>query len=213
MQSPMYMLTLRVTGVALLLSLGACATMDRDQCVTADWGTIGFEDGVAGYAADRIGDHREACAEYGVTPDLAAYQDGRAAGLREYCVAANGFRLGSQGNSYGGVCPVEVEDEFVAAYRAGQELYTLQTRLSNVVSDLDTKQDHLRKAESDIITRSATAISSEATAEERARAVADVKYLGERIGRFKAEIRQLEQDRVQCERDLEDYRATLPYKP
>ena len=36
--------------VALLL--GGCATMSESECLTVDWQTIGFEDGVAGYAGD-----------------------------------------------------------------------------------------------------------------------------------------------------------------
>ena len=65
------------------LLLGACAAkMSKDECRTVDWRTVGYEDGVAGQPGDRIGEHRRACAEYGVTPDLTAYLAGRTAGLR-----------------------------------------------------------------------------------------------------------------------------------
>lgn len=74
---------------------------------------------------------------------------------------------------------------------------------------LDAKRDSLRDAEADIVSRSALAISTTASGEERAQAVVDVKHLGERVGRLKTEIRQLEEERVHCERDLEDYRASL----
>lgn len=113
---------LRASAALLLLTLSACATMDRDECLTVDWRTVGFEDGVAGHSGDRIGQHRKACAEYGVTPDLTAYQAGRDEGLHEYCVPANGFRLGSQGGSYGGVCPTDVEVGFIDAYQSGRQL-------------------------------------------------------------------------------------------
>jgi len=202
---------LRSTVALLLLAAAGCATMDRDECLTVDWRTVGFEDGVAGYSGDRIGQHRKACAKHGVTPDLTAYQDGRSEGLREYCVPANGFRLGSQGGSYSGMCPADLDPDFADAYHSGRQLYTLQSRLSNVSYQLDSKRGALRNAESDIVTKSAVAISSDATGEERAQAVLDVKHLGERVGRLKSEIRQLEEERVHCERDLQDYRATLQY--
>lgn len=204
---------LRASAAILLLALGACATMDRDECLTVDWRTVGFEDGVAGYSGDRVGQHRKACAKHGVTPDLSAYQAGREDGLREYCVPANGFRLGSQGGGYNGVCPSDVEPAFADAYQSGRQLYTLQARLSSVSHQIEARRGDLRTAESDIVTRSAVAISSDATTEERAQAVVDVKHLGERVGRLKSEIRQLEEDRVHCERDLEDYRATLQISP
>lgn len=185
--------------------------MSRDECLTVDWRTVGFEDGVAGYSGDRIGEHRKACAEYGVTPDLSAYQNGRSEGLREYCVPVNGFRVGAQGAGYAGVCPADLEPSFEDAYQAGRQLYTLESRVSNVDSALNDRRNELRNAESDIVSRSASAIAGDRTPEERAQAVVDVKHLGERVGQLKSEIRQLEADRVNVERDLEDYRATLQY--
>jgi uncharacterized small protein (DUF1192 family) len=144
-----------------------------------------------------------------VTPDLTAYQEGRAEGLREFCTPSNGFRLGSRGGSYSGICPADLDPAFADAFQDGHQLYTLESRLSNVSYRLDSARGELHDAESDIVTRSARAISSDATKEERAQAVVDVKHLGERIGQLKSEIRQLEAERVHCERDLQDYRATL----
>ena len=185
--------------------------MDREECLTVDWLTLGFEDGAAGYSGDRIGQHRKACAKHGVTPDLEAYHAGREEGLREYCVPANGFKLGSRGGSYAGICPFDLEPSFEGAYESGRQLYTLESRLSDVNGELYTKGRDLQKAEATIATRSAVAISNETTKEEREQAVIDVKRLGERVGRLKSEIRQLEEDRVHCERDLQDYEATLPF--
>lgn len=199
----------RAGAAMLLLALSGCATMDREECLTVDWRTVGFEDGAAGYSGDRIGQHRKACAKHGVTPDLTAYQEGRAEGLREYCVPANGFRLGSQGGGYSGICPSDLDPAFAEAYHSGRQLHTLESRLSNVSYQLDSRRGDLRAAESDVVKRSAIAISSEATVEERAQAVVDVKHLGERVGQLKSEIRQLDEERVHCERDLQDYRATL----
>lgn len=204
---------LRGSAAMVLLALGACATMDREECLTVDWQTVGYEDGVRGYSGDRIGQHRKACAKHGVTPDFAAYQAGRDEGLREFCVPANGFRLGSQGGSYSGLCPSDLEPAFADAYRSGHQLYTLESRLSNVTYSLNSKREKLRDAEADIVTRSAVAISSDATVEERAQAVVDVKQLGELVGRLKSEIKQLEEERVHSERDLQDYRATLQLRP
>jgi hypothetical protein len=200
---------LRASAAILMLMLSACATMDRDECLTVDWRTVGFEDGAAGYSVDRIGRHRKACAKHGVTPDLETYQSGREDGLREYCVPANGFKLGSQGRNYNAVCPSDVEPAFADAYHSGMQLYTLQSRVSNVSQQIEERRDELDTAESDIVTRSAVAISDQATTKERAQAVVDVKHLGERVGRLKSEIQQLEEERVHYERDLEDYRATL----
>ncbi|WP_129775762.1 DUF2799 domain-containing protein [Peristeroidobacter soli] len=209
MRTPNYPSFARASVAVLLVAISGCATMDREECLTVDWRTIGFEDGVAGHSADRIGEHRKACAKHGVTPDLTAYQEGRAEGLREFCTPSNGFRLGSRGGSYSGICPADLDPAFADAFQDGHQLYTLESRLSNVSYRLDSARSELHDAESDIVTRSARAISSDAAKEERAQAVVDVKHLGERIGQLKSEIQQLEAERVHCERDLQDYRATL----
>jgi hypothetical protein len=60
-----------------------CATLGKEECLNADWFTIGFEDGARGYPASRIGDHREACAKHGVT--LISDLMSRAAWQQEYC--------------------------------------------------------------------------------------------------------------------------------
>lgn len=183
--------------------------MDKEECLAVDWRTVGYEDGSLGYSADRIARHRKACAEHGVTPDLELYQAGRDEGLREFCRPANGYRLGANGGAYSGVCPSDLEAEFLDAYNSGHQLYTLEARVSNATYQLDSKRRELNRAEDDVVKKSALAISSESTGEQRAQAVVDLKQLGEKIGRLKTEIRDLEVSRVQYERELQDYRATV----
>jgi hypothetical protein len=198
----------RKGALLVALAVSGCASMDKEECLTVDWRTIGYEDGSAGYPGDRIANHRKACAKHGVAPDLALYQSGREEGLREFCRPANGYRLGAQGSGYGGVCPADLEQAFLDAYGAGRELYTLESRVSNVNHQIDAKRRELNRSEDDVVKKSALAIDRDATGEQRAQAVIDLKQLAERIGRLKAEIRDLEEDRVQYERDLQDYRAT-----
>jgi hypothetical protein len=211
MQAQSLRSTLRGCVFVAMLVLGGCASMSEDECLTVDWRTIGFEDGAAGYTGDRIGQHRKACAKHGVTPDLTAYRSGRDEGLREYCHPNNGFRLGARGGSYNGLCPADLDGPFVTAYQSGRQLYELESRLNDATSELQSKRRALNNAEEDIVTKSALVISKEATGEQRAQAIVDVKQLAERAGRLKAEIRQLEEERVHRERDLEDYRAQVQY--
>lgn len=201
--------TLGLLAVALLSS--GCATMNESECVTVDWQTIGFEDGVAGYSGDRIGQHRKACAKHGVSPDLVGYQRGREAGLREYCQPANGFRVGSNGASYAGVCPAELEGAFTSAYESGRQLHSLESRLSNARNQIISKRRELERVEDTIVKKTTVIVSSGSTGEERAQALVDTKQLAERAGRLKSEIRQLERDEVEYERDFEDYRARVAF--
>src|SRR5215475_10016900 len=107
-------LSVRGVGAVLLLVLGGCASMSKDECLTVDWRTVGYEDGVAGFPGDRIAEHRKDCAKYGGSTSLELYQQGRAQGLQEYCQPANGYNIGVRGGGYAGVCPANLEPAFLA---------------------------------------------------------------------------------------------------
>ena len=106
--------------------------MDKSECRNADWKTVGLEDGAAGRQLSYVGNHRRSCAEYGVTPDLAAYRDGHAIGARQFCTPANGFRQGRAGRAYGDICPADLEDGFLAAHAAGRQLHDLSSEIKHL---------------------------------------------------------------------------------
>jgi hypothetical protein len=204
---------LRWPGLAVavtLLGLTGCASMSKDECLAVDWRTVGYEDGVQGYPGDHIAQHRKACAKYGVRADLALYQEGRSQGLVEFCQPINGYNLGVRGGAYRGVCPAQLEPTFKRAYDAGRELYVMASRVSGTQAELDAKRRELAQVEHGIVASSAAAISSEATAEQRAQAVLDAAHLAEEAGRLKVEIRQLNEDSVRYQAELDAYRATHP---
>jgi Protein of unknown function (DUF2799) len=194
--------------VALLIS--GCTGMSQKECAVADWRTVGYEDGVNGYSGGRIGHYRTACAKYAVTPDLASYQAGREQGLREFCRPANGYRIGTAGGGYGGVCPADLEPAFLSAFNAGHELYTLQARVWNADAQLDAKRRELAGLEQGIAAASTAVVSDNTTGGQRAQALVDAAQMAEQVGRLRQEIHQLEADRVSYERDLDDYRSRIP---
>jgi hypothetical protein len=198
-------------AIALVaLALQGCASMNKGECLAVDWRTVGYEDGVAGRPGERIAEHRKACAKYGVTPDLVAYQAGRSQGLREYCRPQQGYQLGEHGGSYGGVCPADLDHEFTAAYESGRELYNLRSRVAAAASRLDAAHRELEHAEHEIVEQSALIVSNDATTEARAHALVSTKDLAERVGRLKGEIADLERDKAHCERDLANYHGWVP---
>ena len=204
-----------VKSTAPLLALGtlllaACSTtMNKDECRTVDWRTVGYEDGVAGRSGEQIGQHRRACAEYGVTPDLDAYRTGRAEGLRDYCQPHNGYRAGATGASYYDVCPADLAPAFVAAYESGRELYDLERRVTDADEQIEARRAEIARLEDAVSRNAFDFIDKAATPEQRAQAVLDTKQAAERIGRLKTEIDRLEQDRARYAQELEAYRSTV----
>lgn len=199
------------TATLLILTLGVsgCASMSADECVTGDWYTIGFEDGSRGYTPGRLGDHRKACAKHGIAPDFTAYRAGHEEGLRDFCQPSRGFRLGSSGGSYGGVCSAQLEPAFLDAYNSGYHLYNLKSRVDSVSYRINQHETELEKTRERIRETEAALISRETSMEERVLLLADLKELSERSGGLEAEIDLLHEDRARHEVALASYEAVL----
>lgn len=202
----------RVLGVLLALVLfSGCATMSRDECLVSDWRAIGYEDGARGYTSDRLGQHRKACADHGVAPDLDAYKQGRSEGLEEFCQPQNGFDLGSRGGQYRGVCPAGLEDSFVEAYRTGRHLYELESNVQSAARQIAYKKNQLDSLKRELAEKSSRLIASGVPTEERAKLLIETKEIAEEQGRLEAEILDLAEDKGVREEQLAAYRASLAY--
>jgi hypothetical protein len=122
--------------LSLALALAGCASLDKDECRNANWYAIGLEDGAQGRGIQRVGDHRRACAEHNVQPDVDRYTAGRNEGLKTFCTYDRGYRHGINGNSYSGACPEPMQQDFLAGYGRGKEIHSLDKRLDEVNAEI-----------------------------------------------------------------------------
>ena len=127
-----------ITVVALALQ--GCATMSVDECATADWRALGFEDGSRGEAPAKAERRANACAKHGYAMDRNAYDGGRHSGLGLYCTEPTGYSLGEAGRTYDGVCADHNEGAFLDAYNRGFELYTFTSAVAAAQSELSAAQ-------------------------------------------------------------------------
>jgi hypothetical protein len=67
--------------------------------------------------------HKQACFEYGVTPDQKKYTEGREKGLVDYCKLENAVTTGLNGQLYQSVCPKEIDAAFRQQNLAAYNLY------------------------------------------------------------------------------------------
>jgi hypothetical protein len=199
-----------------VLSLGAvtyliagCSGMSEQACVTADWRTVGFEDGTAGRSEGTIGRYRQQCSEHGVAPDLESYRAGHAEGVRIYCKESNGFAVGHSGAAYQGVCPADLEPDFLAEYNSGRRLHELESALSSVDSRIASNRRAQEGIKQELTDIGVAMIAADTTAEQRLAMVTRSADLGRHFGELTTESEQLQRDRALAERALLEYRSTI----
>jgi hypothetical protein len=122
------------------LFLAGCGTIPEQECATVDWYELGLKDGRAGYAPERVAQHREACKGVAVEPDELKYLQGRKVGLGEYCQAANAFRDGLAGNEYHGQCDATFARNHAAALRVA----TLRRAIERNRGDVSWRESEIR---------------------------------------------------------------------
>ncbi len=188
-------LEIRSYGLAILmLALSGCATLNESECRSADWQTIGLEDGGKGLPLTTVGRHRKACADYGVKPNLEAYRRGHATGVASFCTPRNGFIQGKAGRSHYDVCPTDLRGGFLAAYEDGRELYDLERERDRVRRDLRTTEQNLEDAEERLARSEARVVAAGVSTEEREKLLAEIKAEMARSSRLLTEIDELESE-------------------
>lgn len=123
--------------MATLLVLSACASISEEECLAADWYSLGVEDGAKGYPLSRIGNYRKDCAEVGVAPDAEQYNQGRLVGLEQFCTYDRGYSEGKRGASNRKVCPPgQLEADFTEGYNAGHYVYDINRQIRGLEREL-----------------------------------------------------------------------------
>lgn len=180
----------------LISQLLACASMSKQECMTANWRSIGYEDGASGRPEMTIQAHRKACAKINITPDLPLYQQGHREGVRVYCKNTSAaYELGTQGGAYYKVCPADLEPKFLQAYRLGQELFSIQQQMNdaeNKISSLESSIHNLQQQIED--QESALTHLKDPSKSEKRRYRDEIARLSDDIYRYRDEINQANRD-------------------
>jgi hypothetical protein len=181
------------TLVAFAVFASGCASgLSKDECNTADWRTIGYEDGVQGRSEAQISRHRKACARHGVGLNFEAYRSGWDEGVRRYCQPGNGYHRGRRGKPYSGVCPAQLEAGFLQAYREGRELYDLEAGVQRTTRKLNYKRNRLADIEVEMRDTGIELVTAGATTEQRVILLDELRKLEQERATTKAQIPSLE---------------------
>lgn len=197
--------------LAAIVMLTGCAGMSEQACLSTDWRSVGFEDGIAGRTAGSIGNYRQSCSRHGVSPDLAAYRAGHEDGVETYCRAGNGFEVGRRGSRYQGVCPANLEGPFLAAYNDGRQLYTLESAVREIESSIAAGHRRTEEITKALVAASVTIIADETTPERRAELLASTAAMAAEKVQIAEDLEDLEVELAFRQSELLAYRQTLAF--
>jgi uncharacterized protein DUF2799 len=174
--------------LSLILLLNACATMNEAECINADWKIIGIQDGSKGKLPAYIGEHQSACSQYNVTPILETYMEGHRIGVQQYCTDINGYNLGENGSTYNGVCPANLEENFLIAYNHGYEHYILNNQIEDVISSISNAEYEIDNIKNEVSELEEKLISDDTSKEQREILLQEIKEHQEIIRQLETEI-------------------------
>jgi hypothetical protein len=133
----------KMTVIALVGLLSACATMTPKECKNANWRDIGYSDALDGKSVQLSG-HREACAKVKVRPNREVYMSGYRRGSREFCTYESGLQFGKRGKNASNICTsVASGRDFFRGYDKGKQIYDIK-------KEIDEQRDQHRKIEKKI---------------------------------------------------------------
>lgn len=194
-----------------LMVTSGCATLSEEECRSADWLNIGFEDGLKGYSASRIADHRKACAKHAVSPDLNRYEKGRLKGLQTYCQPRNAYRIGTRNGRYGGVCPKRLEKPFLQAIEEGRRVYRLNQSVRAESSRLKKAYEQIDEVEKLIVDKENELVRDGTGRVRRRQLLNEIKDHEYEHGTLLEEIAAQEENLNELKQQLSDLKAQNPY--
>lgn len=193
--------------VITAVGLGSCATLDQEECLAGNWSEIGFVDGVEGTPMSRLGRHADACAKYGVVPDLPSYAAGRDRGLRSYCTVEIGFYEGRTGDDYEGVCPPQLEPDFLLGFADGELVRAVDQMVSFARGDHMRALERVRDLTGEMEAEENLLADDSLNDEERESIRTRIHRLQDDRDHAYADIRWAEREEDRAEREMMDLRA------
>jgi hypothetical protein len=135
-----------LAGLALLGTLGGCASLSKDECLAANWEDVGVRDGASGRPEEYLIQHSTACARVNVVPDRGAWLQGREKGLERYCLPHRMYSLGEYGSGFdAGICRNFDQERLLDAYEKGRDVHHRAGVLSEIDAELRDIRTRLEK--------------------------------------------------------------------
>lgn len=204
---------LQISTVGLLLSfiLSGCGGLSKNECRTADWRTIGYEDGSRGYPLSQIGKYRKDCADHSVTPNMASYKAGHQEGVKHYCQPRNGYHVGMRGSTYYNVCPQELNLAFLDAYDYGREVNSLSSKLKRKKAHRKRVIKRMKAIDDEILHKEQHMLAQNVPMAERVLLLKEIKDLMDEKAELDSTLHTIEHDVALLREDIKRLKEASPY--
>src|SRR4051812_45841958 len=131
-------------ALAVLASLGGCASLSKSECLAANWEDVGIRDGANGRPEEYLIQHSKACAKVNVVPDRGAWLHGREQGLERFCVPYRMYQLGEYGSGFdAAICRNYDQDRLISAYEKGRDVNRYASQLASIDGEIAQIHDRL----------------------------------------------------------------------
>lgn len=200
-------------GFVLLLSaaLAGCASLSKEECLTADWHAIGYEDGARGEQRSQVAAHRKACAEYRVRPDMREYREGYDEGLESFCTASTGYSRALNGYEYTGICPGLLEADFLEGYTSGREIYQASSDVQALESQQQQNRSQREHLKETLREKESLLFEADQSEQVRRKVYREIAQLNERLGSLAREQEVLIRRLHDAESRLQELRSQATF--
>ncbi len=134
----------RFVLITALLGLGlaGCAGLTEETCLTGDWNTVGYIDGVNGLDSEKVQDRLKECGRYDIALDPREYEIGRTRGLTVFCSPRGALDAGLRNVGNINLC--------VGAPSLTQRSYRIGRQYSEAKREFESEENQYESAVSSI---------------------------------------------------------------
>jgi hypothetical protein len=169
----------------IAFTLSSCASMSKEECVSANWKEVGIKDGSLGRNALVFNDYVKSCAKTSATPDQSAYMSGRSEGLKTYCTIQKGYDKGRHNENYYGTCVDHNEKIYLDGRKLGLELYEQERLYTEAVGKVKKMDDDIAQVQNEIENLGAAARQKDLTSQQRNEKETLISYNKVNLSAFK----------------------------
>ena len=146
---------LKMLLLSSVVILNGCAIMSKNECLSANWGLIGQNDGYNGNGSF-MQKRAQACMKHNAVLDTTAYTNGYKKGLKNYCNPQTIFDYALQGRGTYQSCPMGMQNNLrpyynvaYQFYRANKSLKSIEDTIASAKSTMynsDVKEEYRKSA-------------------------------------------------------------------